>query len=151
MVNPQSVTRLYRTNRVARRDKRHCHHVRPPHNRAGLSGGFLGARIPPPPAQACTSDSCFLSMHYLLTYLLTYVLVHSKIHAPVGVLWFYQIKCVEGQKFDIKIAKIPFWMRASTPALPTALPLHPHWERTRRPPFYKCGIPHLLYARSGPA
>jgi len=63
----------------------------------------------------------------LLTYLLTYLcpFVHSKIHAHVGFLWFYQIKCMEGPKFDIKIAKIPFWARASTTASPTALPPAP--------------------------
>ena len=31
---------------------------------------------------------------------------------------------------------------------PTALP---HWDRTRGPPFYKCGTTHLSYPRSGPA
>ena len=58
-----------------------------------------------------------------------------------GSCGFIKLSAWMAKKFDIKIAKILFWMRASTPALPTALPLHPHWERTRRPPFYKCGIP----------
>jgi len=84
----------------------------------------------------------------LLTYLCP--LVHFKIHAPVGFLWFYQIKCVEGPKFDIKIAKIPFWAWASTPAPPNGVaPCNPTGGR-HADPLLQMWNPHLSYPRSGP-
>jgi len=68
----------------------------------------------------------------------------------VSFLWFYQIKCVESPKFDIKIAKIRFWAAVSTPAPPTVSPLYPHWVRHPDPPSTNVEPPHLSYPRSGP-